>query len=40
MTISDIMLIVFSAVAIGGLYLVGCRSRKARRNDASEKDDH
>lgn len=38
MTISDILLIAFSVITIGGLYLVGRCSRKARREDAVEKD--
>lgn len=38
MTISDILLIVFSVTVIPGLYLLGCYSRKAQREDATCTD--
>lgn len=37
MTISDILLIVFSVTVIPGLYLLGCYSRMAQREEAAEK---
>lgn len=40
MTISDILLIAFSLIAIGGLYLVGRYSRKVQRENAAKKDHH
>lgn len=39
MTIPDILLIVFSLVAIGGLYSVGRCSKKARRENADKTGD-
>ena len=38
MTIADAMLIIFSAIVIPGLYLLGRWSRKAHREDAAKKD--
>jgi len=38
MTIPDILLIAFSSVAIGGLYLVGRYSKNAGHEDSAKKD--
>lgn len=38
MTISDILLIAFSVAVIPGVYLLGCYSRYARRQDAVKND--
>jgi hypothetical protein len=39
MTISDILLMVFSLVALGGLYCVGRYSKNARRENADKIGD-
>lgn len=40
MTISDILLVAFSATVIPSLYLLGRYSRNARRQDAAKKNKH
>jgi len=39
MTTSDVVLIVFSVIVIGGMYLIGRHARKASREDAVEKNE-
>jgi len=39
MTTSDVLLIVFSTIVIGGLYFLGSHSRRAQRKDTAKDHD-